>query len=140
LDDAPEYGGAWNVYPFHKSGIVTIAGIEQGLFVVQPKPEPNPPPCPTPPGSAILSSPEPNTTFDKPRVRLTWEAEPCASTYTVILQEKTASGKQLRERVDVTKTKYKTLPLEPGKLYLWKVLACNAWGCHKSKARRFSVQ
>ncbi len=139
-DDAPQFNGAWNVYPFHESGVVTIAGIEQGLFVVQPQPEPNPPPCTHAPGATTLLAPQAHATISKPRVKLKWATEGCASTYTVLLHEKLAQGKVLRERVDVTGTKYKTVPLEAGKMYVWKIRTCNAWGCKKSVGRVFLVQ
>ncbi len=41
-DDAPEFNGDWNNYPFFASGIVVVSGIEQGLFVLQPHLNPNP--------------------------------------------------------------------------------------------------
>lgn len=37
LDDAPEFNGAWSNYPFFRSGIVIVGGIEQGLFVLRPR-------------------------------------------------------------------------------------------------------
>lgn len=37
-DDAPEYNGAWSVYPFFPSGVVAVSGIEQGLFLLEPPP------------------------------------------------------------------------------------------------------
>jgi choice-of-anchor B domain-containing protein len=36
-DDEPAYNGAWSVYPFFASGSVAVNGIEQGLFVVNPR-------------------------------------------------------------------------------------------------------
>ena len=36
-DDAAEFNGAWSNYPYFKSGIVIVSGIEQGLFVLRPK-------------------------------------------------------------------------------------------------------
>ncbi|HEY0083430.1 MAG TPA: choice-of-anchor B family protein [Pyrinomonadaceae bacterium] len=36
VDDLPEFNGAWSNYPFFKSGIVLVSGIEQGLFVLRP--------------------------------------------------------------------------------------------------------
>lgn len=40
-DDATQFGGAWNVYPFYASGTVTIADMNRGLFMVRPyRPEP----------------------------------------------------------------------------------------------------
>jgi choice-of-anchor B domain-containing protein len=37
LDDLPNFNGAWSNYPFFKSGVVLISGIEQGLFVLRPR-------------------------------------------------------------------------------------------------------
>jgi hypothetical protein len=37
IDDLPEFNGAWSNYPFFKSGVVLVSGIEQGLFVLRPK-------------------------------------------------------------------------------------------------------
>ncbi|MBM3820814.1 MAG: choice-of-anchor B family protein [Acidimicrobiia bacterium] len=39
-DDAAEYNGAWSVYPFFASGSVAVNGIEQGLFVLNPRTRP----------------------------------------------------------------------------------------------------
>lgn len=36
-DDAPQFNGAWSVYPFFASRTVLVSGIEQGLFVVKPR-------------------------------------------------------------------------------------------------------
>lgn len=36
-DDMPDFNGAWSVYPYFKSGVVVVSGIEQGLFVLKPK-------------------------------------------------------------------------------------------------------
>ena len=36
-DDLPAYNGAWSVYPFFASGSVVVNGIEQGLFVLNPR-------------------------------------------------------------------------------------------------------
>ncbi len=35
-DDDPDFNGAWGNYPFFRSGIVIVSGIEQGLFVLKP--------------------------------------------------------------------------------------------------------
>jgi choice-of-anchor B domain-containing protein len=35
-DNATQFGGAWNVYPFYESGTVTIADMNRGLFMVRP--------------------------------------------------------------------------------------------------------
>lgn len=36
-DDAPEFNGAWSVFPYFASGTVLLNGIEQGLFVLRPR-------------------------------------------------------------------------------------------------------
>jgi choice-of-anchor B domain-containing protein len=36
-NDNPNFNGAWSVYPFFESGVVVVSGIEQGLFVLQPR-------------------------------------------------------------------------------------------------------
>ncbi len=33
--DSKKFNGAWSTYPFHSSGIVTVSGIEQGLFILK---------------------------------------------------------------------------------------------------------
>ncbi|HKS30489.1 MAG TPA: choice-of-anchor B family protein [Pyrinomonadaceae bacterium] len=37
IDDLPQFNGAWSNYPFFRSGIVIVGGIEQGLFVLRPR-------------------------------------------------------------------------------------------------------
>lgn len=37
VDDNPAFNGTWSNYPFFKSGVVVVSGIEQGLFVLRPK-------------------------------------------------------------------------------------------------------
>jgi choice-of-anchor B domain-containing protein len=36
-DNRAEFNGAWSNYPFFGSGVVVVSGIEQGLFVLQPR-------------------------------------------------------------------------------------------------------
>jgi choice-of-anchor B domain-containing protein len=36
-DDLPNFNGTWSNYPFFKSGVVIVSGIEQGLFMLRPK-------------------------------------------------------------------------------------------------------
>ena len=31
------FNGSWSVYPFFESGVVIVSGIEQGLYVLQPR-------------------------------------------------------------------------------------------------------
>jgi choice-of-anchor B domain-containing protein len=37
VDDLPEFNGAWSTYPYFKSGVVVVSGIEQGLFILRPR-------------------------------------------------------------------------------------------------------
>ena len=41
--DGTAFSGAWTAYPFHGSDLVTMSGIEQGLFVLQFTGRPEPP-------------------------------------------------------------------------------------------------
>jgi choice-of-anchor B domain-containing protein len=36
VDDNPAFNGTWSNYPFFKSGVVAVSGIEQGLFLLRP--------------------------------------------------------------------------------------------------------
>jgi choice-of-anchor B domain-containing protein len=36
VDDNPAFNGTWSNYPYFKSGVVAVSGIEQGLFVLRP--------------------------------------------------------------------------------------------------------
>jgi choice-of-anchor B domain-containing protein len=35
-DDEPDFNGTWSNFPYFRSGIVVVSGIEQGLFVLKP--------------------------------------------------------------------------------------------------------
>ncbi|HLL70251.1 MAG TPA: choice-of-anchor B family protein [Pyrinomonadaceae bacterium] len=37
VDDLPAFNGTWSNYPFFKSGVVAVSGIEQGLFLLRPR-------------------------------------------------------------------------------------------------------
>jgi choice-of-anchor B domain-containing protein len=41
VDDNPAFNGAWSNYPYFKSGVVVVSGIEQGLFVLRPTTNPS---------------------------------------------------------------------------------------------------
>jgi choice-of-anchor B domain-containing protein len=139
-DDSPQFNAAWNVYPFHSNGVVTISGIEQGLFVVKVQPEPNPPPCSNKPAKGTLDSPAENATPKKLRVRLKWNANACASEYKVIVREKTGAGKIVVQKETTTETQFKTMKLEPGRTYRWTIRPCNGWGCAKGTSRTFTTK
>jgi choice-of-anchor B domain-containing protein len=139
-DDKPNFNGAWNVYPFHSDGVVTIAGIEQGLFVVQLLPEPNPPPCPDKPGEVTSESPANGTQFTQRKITLTWTAHNCASTYKVIVRENHAKGKVAQRVTGLDAPTYTTEKLARHKTYWWRAFACNAWGCGKSEPRTFRIE
>ena len=40
-DDNPSFNGAWSSFPFYRSGVVVVSGIEQGLFILQPNLSPS---------------------------------------------------------------------------------------------------
>jgi choice-of-anchor B domain-containing protein len=41
-DDEPFFSGAWGAYPFFRSGIILVPGMEQGLFVLRRNDQPHP--------------------------------------------------------------------------------------------------
>jgi choice-of-anchor B domain-containing protein len=45
-DDEAEFNGAWSNYPYFRSGLVIVSGIEQGLFVLRPQASAAPAPEP----------------------------------------------------------------------------------------------
>ncbi len=45
-DDEAEFNGAWSNYPYFRSGLVIVSGIEQGLFVLRPQASAVPAPAP----------------------------------------------------------------------------------------------
>lgn len=139
-DDLTEFNGAWNVYPFHSNGVISISGIEEGLFIVKLLPEPNPPPCANVPARAKLVSPAPDANLPKLRASLVWSVNACASDYKVVVREQTANGEIVRQRAKLDSTRFKTQKLESGKTYRWTVRACNAWGCGKGTSRPFTIQ
>ncbi len=139
-DDNPNFNGAWNVYPFHSNGVVTIAGIEQGLFIVQPQPEPNPPPCPHKPSAVTLTAPEDGAQFTEREITLTWNADACASAYKVVVRENNAKGERVDRAKGLTDTTYTTKKLAKNKTYWWRIFSCNGWGCAKSEPRTFIIE
>lgn len=139
-DDNPNFNGAWNVYPFHSNGVVTISGIEQGLFVVQPQPEADPPPCPVKPGGTPGTSPANGAVVNTPKATLGWAANQCASKYKVVLRENNAKGAVVARVRNVQGLSYTTGKLTKNKTYWWRVMACNAWGCGKGAGQTFRIQ
>lgn len=138
-DNNPNFNGAWNVYPFHPNGVVTISGIEEGLFIVQPQPEPNPPPCPDKPGALTVDAPADNTHFTRPKITLAWAANACASTYKIVIRENNSKGHVALRQKGLDATTFTTPRLSKHKTYWWRALACNAWGCGRSAPRRFII-
>jgi len=35
MSDSNSFNAAWSTYPYHESGVVTVSGIEQGLFILK---------------------------------------------------------------------------------------------------------
>ena len=44
-DDEPVFSGAWGAYPFFKSGIILVPGMEQGLYILRRGSDQPPGPC-----------------------------------------------------------------------------------------------
>lgn len=91
------------------------------------------------PAKPTLKSPSNNATITKTRPTLKWNAANCADTYNITVKD-AVTGKRVDSASDLTTLQYKTKALAKGRTYKWFVQVCNAVGCTKSKAWKFTVQ
>ena len=101
-----------------------------GLFTATPTPTP----CPV--TKAELLHPHPDAMLNKVRIRLDWTDVPCAKLYRVKLQEQGGGNHQV---IPATQSQLRTDPLERGKTYKFRVVACNELECVRSAWRVFSI-
>lgn len=84
----------------------------------------------------VLHKPTNGATVHTLNVRLDWADDPCAHSYRVQIQGVDGTDRQV---VAVTLSKYRTHALEPGGNYQFRVIACDAVACERSKWSRFTV-
>lgn len=91
------------------------------------------------PDAVKLLSPPGKESLKKKRVNLVWTPSRCAeTTYRVIVRENTKKGERI-VKVETPENQFKTIRLERGKRYLWRIKACNEKGCTPTPWRRFYI-
>ncbi len=90
-------------------------------------------PCPV--SLPVLLKPQEGATVKKARVRLDWTDVPCARMFKVKLRN--SDGKL--PVVRTTLSKYRTEPLEAGREYSYRVVACSEFGCVRTGWRGFGM-
>lgn len=97
-----------------------------------------PPNCPNKPAAPELISPIQNANVNKPRANLKWNADACATFYKIVVREGSPKGARVEQNKNVQATQYRTKKLASDKTYVWRAMACNAFGCAKSAWASFS--
>lgn len=121
--------------PRPSNGKCDMGAYEANSNFVNPTPTATP--CAGKPAAATLLKPGNGQAASKARVKLAWSAVDCATTYKVIVDAETAKGSKV-DHTKETGTRYKTIPLDAGKPYYWRVAACNAAGCTNSAWSEFT--
>lgn len=94
-------------------------------------------PCASKPAKPTLLKPKDKGKVGKRQVSLDWTDVVCAEKYKVIVKD-TSTGKKA-DGSTVSVSNYKTKSLTPGRTYLWKVKACNSFGC-AAASRTFTLK
>ncbi|MCC7165330.1 MAG: hypothetical protein IT331_22720 [Anaerolineae bacterium] len=95
--------------------------------------------CSAKPTAPTQTSPGSGTTIPKRRAKLKWDAVTCATKYQIMVRESSPQGPKVEKAKNITATKYKTIKLNPATTYVWRVNACNAFGCAKSGWQTFTT-
>ena len=96
--------------------------------------------CNGKPSSPGLIRPWDNTRFTFSNILLDWSDVPCATRYVVIVRRDGLAGKRVARKAQLTVSEYTTSALESGVTYVWRVRACNRWGCSpRSAVQRFTI-
>jgi hypothetical protein len=101
---------------------------------------PLPPQCNAKPDKATLKKPADGTSVTTARVKLNWNDVPCAETYKARVKRDAKDGPSADKKNGLTKSKYKTDPLDAGHTYYWRVIACNQLGCNRSGWKMFILE
>ncbi len=95
--------------------------------------------CAAKPDAPNLLAPANNASVKKARVKLKWSAENCVSAYQVVVRVGSPQGARADAGKNLTAPQFKTKKLNSG-IYVWRVKACNNFGCAKSAWSSFSRQ
>lgn len=89
----------------------------------------------------LLLSPNHGTETRKTHVTLKWDRVEGATRYDIIVKQDSKSGELIERKKSVLDSQYKTRTLKVGRVYAWRVRACNESGCGKwSMWSTFRVQ
>ncbi len=91
------------------------------------------------PSAPTLLTPADNKKLAKPEVKLKWQEAERVAYYQVIARMDSLKGKKV-VNTQVTTTTLKTLSLESGHWYYWRVKACSKVECSKTSFWRFRIQ
>ena len=73
------------------------------------------------------------------RLSLDWADASCATKYTIVVRDTTKNGVIVVRKRNLVQSRYETGVLPGGKTFLWRVTACNNFGCSKSKWHEFTL-
>jgi hypothetical protein len=111
-----------------------IGAFEYGSHFITPTPNP----CSQKPGAAALTTPANGGQTHQTKVVLDWDDVNCATKYKVVVKQDSKKGLKVFG-ISVTASFTKSTKLAIGHTYFWKVNACNAAGCTRSKWSTFQV-
>lgn len=121
----------------------TVTGTSPGLTItpsVTETPSGTPDACSQKPTAPSLASPPNDERVATLRVKLEWGAVDCVDTYKVKIRQDSATGQLAMSKNKLETPTWTTRKLEAGNTYYWRVFACNAAGCEKSKWSEFVIK
>ncbi len=96
--------------------------------------------CEGKPGKPVLVSPNNSSKLKVKKVKVAWNAVPCATEYKVIVRVGAPKGPKLVKKGGITKLQFKVKKLKPGTKYFWRIKAINAEGMTKSQLWKFKIK
>lgn len=101
---------------------------------------PTPPPggCASRPAKPVQIDPYHGQVLDSTVIQLQWASVECAAKYKLILRQKKPKGPMILKAKE-TDTNFET-ELTDRKKYVWRIKACNAYGCQSSDWWTFKVR
>jgi YVTN family beta-propeller protein len=110
-----------------------------------PTPTPSPSHTPTPPTASCTTRPSKPILLSPPNVaqlplgpvKIDWQEVACADYYRLKVIE--SPPRRVYLKIDLIETEYTFSGLSPGMRYVWKVRACNAFGCGDARKWSFTI-
>lgn len=95
--------------------------------------------CAATPDAPVVLKPKAKATLTATRARLEWGPVKCASAYQLIVRQDTRQGAKVYD-VTQTETGFLAEKLARGKIYFWRVKACNDFGCSASAWNELTIR